>query len=68
MDDLKLYGGSQLDIDTLIQTVYTVTDDIDMRLGIDKCSVLAMRRNKESDCEGLTTENGEVKGEIDDDG
>ena len=68
MDDLKLYSGSQLDIDTLIQTVYTVTDDMDMRLGIDKCSVLVMRRDKESECEGLTTKNGEVKGEIDDDG
>ena len=28
MDDLKLYGGSQADIDSLIQTAYTVTDDI----------------------------------------
>ena len=28
MDDLKLYGGSKPDIGSLIQTVYTVTDDI----------------------------------------
>ena len=28
MDDLKLYGGSQPDIDSLIQTVYTATHGI----------------------------------------
>ena len=36
MDDLKLHGGSKPDNDSLIQTVYTVTDDIGMRFGIDK--------------------------------
>ena len=35
MDDLKLYGGSQLDIDSLIQTVYTATVDIGDKC--DKC-------------------------------
>ena len=31
MDYLKLYGGSQSAIDSLIQIVYAVTDDIGMR-------------------------------------
>ena len=57
-DNLKLYDGNQPDIDILMQTVYTVTDDVGMRFGIDTCGVLAMRRGKESECEG----------EIDDDG
>ena len=35
MDDLKLYGGSQPDIDSLIQTVYTATVDIGDKC--DKC-------------------------------
>ena len=35
MDDLKLYGGSQPDIDSLIQTAYTVTVDIGDKC--DKC-------------------------------
>ena len=30
MDDVTLYGGSHSDIDSLIQTVYTVTDYIGM--------------------------------------
>ena len=68
MDDLKLYGGTQPDIDSLIRTVYSVTDDIGMRFGIDKCGVLAMRRGKESECEGITIRCGEVLGIINDDG
>ena len=51
IDDLEVYGGSQLDIGSLVQPVYTVTDDIGMRFGIDKCRLLAMRRGKESECE-----------------
>ena len=34
MDDLKLYGVSQPDIDSLIQTVYPAADDIVMRFGL----------------------------------
>ena len=51
MDDLKLYGGSQPDIDHLMQTAYNVRDDIDTRFGIDKCGVFVMHRSKESECE-----------------
>ena len=46
MDDLKLYGCSQPDSDSLIQSVYTATDDIGVRFSIGKCCVLAMRRGK----------------------
>ena len=60
MDDLELYGGSKPDIGSLMQTVYTVTDD--------KCGVLAMRKSKKSECEGITIGSGEVVGKIDDDG
>ena len=68
MDDLKLYGGSQPDIDSFVQAVYTVRNDIGMRFGIDKCEVLAMRRGKESKCEGITIGSWEVISKIDDDG
>ena len=66
--DLKLYGGNQPDIDSFIQTVYTVTDNIGIRFEIDKCGVLEIRRGKESECEGVTTGSGEVISEIDGDG
>ena len=64
MDDLKLYRGSQPDIDSLMQTVYTVTHDISMTFGIDKCGVLAMGRGKEPGCEGIKIGSGEVIGKI----
>ena len=62
------YGGSQPDIDSLTQTVYTVTHGIGMRVGIDKYGVLAMHRGKESECEEIIIGSGEVIGKIDDDG
>ena len=64
MHNLKLYGGSQPDVDSLIQTVYTVTDDIGTRFKIGKCGVLSIRRGKESECEGITIGSGEVISEI----
>ena len=39
-----------------------------MRFGIDKCGILAMRRSKEFECEGITIGKDEVIGEIDHDG
>ena len=41
---------------------------MDMRFGIDKCGVLAMRRGKESECDGITIGSEEETGEIDDNG
>ena len=48
--------------------MYTVTDDISIRFWIDKCGIFAMSRGKESECEGITIESGEVIDKIDDDG
>ena len=39
-----------------------------MRFGIDKCGVLGMRKDKESECEEITIGSAEVISEIDDDG
>ena len=39
MDDLKLYGSNQNEIDSLVRTVKIVTMDIGMKFGKDKCSV-----------------------------
>ena len=64
---MKLDSGSQPDIDSPIQTVNPVTDDIIMRFEIDKCGVLVMRRGKESECKGITIGSGEVMDKIDDD-
>ena len=47
MDNLKLYGSSQNEIDSLVRTVKIVTKYISMKFGIDKGGVLAMKRGRE---------------------
>ena len=54
-----VYGGSQPDSGSLIQTVYTVTHDIGMGFEIDKSRILVIRRDKESECEEITIVSGE---------
>lgn len=62
---MKLYGGSQLDIDSLIQNLCTVIDDIGMRRRTDMCGIMPMHTGKES--EGITTGSGKVIDKIDGD-
>ena len=61
---LKLYGSNQNGIDSLVRTIEIVTKDIGMKVGIDKCSVLAMKRGKEVECDGIELENREEIGQI----
>ena len=39
MDDLKLYGRNSDQLDGLLHTVRTFSDDIQMKFGLDKCAV-----------------------------
>ena len=39
MDDLKLYGRNSDQLDGLLHTVCTFSDDIRMKFGLDKCAV-----------------------------
>ena len=40
MDDLKLYGKNSSQIDSLVQTFWSDSEDIGIQFGIDKCAVL----------------------------
>ena len=64
MDDLKLYGSSESDINSLVRTTKLVTEDIGMAFGIDKCGVLVLKRGKESRCEGIDLGEGVTINEI----
>ena len=44
MDDLKLFGKSEDQIDSLAQTVQLLSKDIRMESGLKKCSVLSSDR------------------------
>lgn len=46
MDYLKLYGKSKEDVETLMNTVRVLSDDIGMQFGIDKCAITVMKRGK----------------------
>ena len=64
MEDLKLYGSNQNEIDRLVTTVEIVAKDIGMKFGIDKCSVLATKRGQEFEYNGTELENGEEISQI----
>ena len=64
IDNLKLYGNSQNEIDSLVRTVEIVMKDIGMTFCIDKCGFLAMKRGKEVECDGIKLENGAEIGQI----
>ena len=64
MDDLKLCGSNQNEIDSLVRTVEIVIKNIGMTFVIYMCGVLAMNRGKEVECNGIELENGEEIGQI----
>ena len=53
MDDLKLYGKNKNKVDILVQSVRVVSEDIRMELGIEKCTVLVMKKRKLVKSEGI---------------
>jgi hypothetical protein len=46
MDDLKLIGKSEEELQKQIQTVKTFSDDIHMEFGLDKCAKIAFKTSK----------------------
>ena len=46
MDDLKLFGKSDDKIDSLVQTVFTFSEDIGMEFGLKKCVVVILKKGK----------------------
>ena len=63
MDDLKLYGKNDKEIDSLIKTVWQCSEYIKMELGILKCVVVLQQKGKKTWWEGIQLPNGEEIGE-----
>ena len=68
MDDLKLYGKDENQIDSLIQTVFVFSRDIGMEFGVRKCGVIILRRGKVVRTDGVELPNGETIRSIEADG
>ena len=63
MDDLKLYGKNEKEVDSLIKTVWQCSKDIKMEFGILKCAMVSLQRGRKTRWEGIQLPNGEEIGE-----
>ena len=70
MDDLKLFGKSHAQIDSLVNTVFAFSQDIGMEFGIKKCGLLVMKRGKldKSTSFSITLPDGKKLKTIEDEG
>ena len=46
MDDLKLYSRNEKGLDSLVQTIRGLSEDIGMEFGIEKCAMLLIEKGK----------------------
>ena len=68
MDDLKLYGSNENEIDSLVKEVKIVSEDIELQFGFVECAVLKMKRGKQIHSEGIDLGDGVVIEEADEEG
>ena len=62
MDDLKLYGKSTAELESLLNTVRIFSNDISMEFGLDKCATLAIIKGKVTETQGMNLPNNNIKG------
>ena len=68
MDDLKLFGKNTSQIESLVDTVQSVSSDIGMEFGLRKCGVLVLKRGVVVESEGIVLPDGETMKSVDEDG
>ena len=70
MDDLKLFAKSNDQIDSLVNTVYTFSEDIGIEIEVKKCRVLVLKRGKVDKAKrrGFNLPNGKFMKTIDEKG
>ena len=68
MDDLKLFGKNEREVDSLVSTVKMISEDIGMELGINKCGTATMKRGKLIKSNRIKLSNGETINEVDEKG
>ena len=65
MDDLKLYGRNEKEINSLVHTVRVFSSDIVMDFEIEKCTMMVMKRGKLDKSEGIRLLDGRIIQSID---
>ena len=68
MDGLKLFGKSEDQIDSLIQTVFIFSEDIGMEFGLKKYGVVILKKEKLVKFDGIHLPNQEIMKEVDENG
>ena len=68
MDDLKLFGKDEREIESLVNTVRIFSDDIRMEFGLKKCGVILMKRGKLVEFDGIVLPNDTIMKTVDEDG
>ena len=61
MDDLKLYSKKEEDLNSLIRSVRSFSEDIGMRFGFNKCARLIIHRGKVKETTGLEVQDGIIR-------
>ena len=68
MDDLKIYGKSEREINGLVSTVEIFSNNIGMEFGAKKCGTRILKRGKVVKTEGLELPSGDKIKEVEDGG
>ena len=68
MDDLKLFGKSDDQVDSLVQAVFTFSEDICMEFGLKKCGVVVLKKGKLVKFDVIHLPNQEKMKEVDENG
>ena len=68
MDDLKVNGKNKAEIESLVSTVWLISQDIGMEFGIKKCCVVVLKQGNLCKSEGIKLINAQTIKEVDDKG
>ena len=68
MDDLKLFVKSDDQVDSLVQAVFTFSEDICMEFGLKKCGVVVLKKGKLVKFDVIHLPNQEKMKEVDENG
>ena len=65
LDDRKLYGKNERELNSLINTMHIFSQDVGMKFSNGKCKVLTMQQRRMKRSDGLKLSDGEMMKEID---
>ena len=65
MVDLKLFGKTEIQLDSLINTLHIYSEDVSMEFGLSKCAILIIQKGKLVHTVGIEFPSSERIKEID---